>query len=173
MGNVLNVVFGIGIGVVVFVLILLGIQAFYPQMEYTDFCNETSMGVDSFSLYEKCADDITVGECRKTITTKENEINECQKKFEEAMKIYNKNYFIIASIFGAITLLISAFLLNVPNISAGIACAGILTIFVAFVRGWGSTNDKLKFLIGLVLAAVIITLAAFVNSRLKGKRKHF
>ena len=175
MAKVLNAVFGIGIAVVVFILILLGIQAFYPEPRYDTFCNQSHYyaPVSQYG-FEKCYDNITVGECRASsageITANEKEMQKCSQNFDKASRAYNRNFFIITSSFGVIAILTAFFLLSLVNISAGIASAGIVLIMVSFIRGWESTDDKLKFAVGLVIAALVITLAVIVNKKLSKKQ---
>ena len=70
-----------------------------------------------------------------------------------------------------IAVLTAFFLLSLVNISAGIASAGIVLIMVSFIRGWESTDDKLKFAVGLIIAALVITLAVIVNKKLSKKSR--
>jgi hypothetical protein len=170
MAKLLNAVFGIGVAVVVYVLILLGIQAFYPEVRFDDFCNSTVASAP-VSGFEKCFDNMTVGECRSLTDLKKNdEFEKCNNAFMDADKQHNKVFFIIASSLGALVVLVSFFLiswLGMANISAGIACAGIVLIMYAFVRGWVSIDDRIKFGVGIVVAALIIFLAVKVNKMLE------
>ena len=167
MSTVLKAVFGIGIAVVLYILILLGVQAFYPAPDYQNFCNQSEMYYQPVNYgYEKCLDNMTVGECRASMNLQSNEEQiKCQKDYDDASKHYNKNFFIIASIIGALVLISSYFFLRIPNISAGISCSGIILIFWAFVRGWDSTDTKLKFIIALVITIIVITLTVLVNKK--------
>ena len=167
MVRALNTIFGIGTAVVIFILILLGIQAFYPSPQYGNYCNNSYY--EPYSI-EKCPDNITVGECRN-LNIKENnkEIESCYEKFNSVNKIYNKNFFIIASIIGVVLLIISYFLFSFPNIAAGIAFAGIILILTGFIRGWGSTNDMLKFIVGIIIAIIVIFFSVKINKNIKNK----
>jgi VIT1/CCC1 family predicted Fe2+/Mn2+ transporter len=167
MVKVLNIIFGIGIAVVVFILILLGIQAFYPEPKFEDYCNQSMETFYSSTGYESCTDNMTMGECRIAMKSDGNRDQKCVEDFNTANKSYNKNFFIIASIFGVILILIAFFLMNsFTNISAGVACSGIVLIVWAFIRGWSSTDDKLKFAVGLVIAVIVIALTVVVNKKL-------
>ena len=107
MSTVLKAVFGIGIAVVLYILILLGVQAFYPAPEYQNFCNQSDMFYQPVG-YEKCLDNMTVGECRASMNLQSNEEQiKCSKDYDDASKHYNKNFFIIASIIGALVLISS------------------------------------------------------------------
>lgn len=174
MSKVLSAVFGIGIAVVVYVSMLLGIQAFYPAPQYDDFCDEETRYSEPFFGYEGCSDEMTLGECRKQISEGEGgkkEMQKCNEDWNAANEIYSKNFFIIASILGVLAVLISFFIfirvtsITVTNITAGIACSGIVMILFAFMRGWQSTDDKLKFVVGLIIAAIVITLSVILNKR--------
>ena len=175
MSKVLSAVFGIGIAVVVYVTMLLGIQAFYPAPKYEDFCGEDIRYAEPISGYEGCTDDMTMAECRKQIGEKgasTEEVAQCNEDYRAADKSYARNFFIIASILGTIALLVAYFLLNIKslyitNISAGIACSGIVMILWAFMRGWESTDEKLKFVVGLIIAVIIIILTVKLNKREK------
>ena len=169
MAKVLNAVFGIGIAVVIYILMLLAIQAFYPEVRYTDFCNVSMMYPEPICGLEKCQDNITVGECRASMGAEEEARQNCALDFDKANKAYNKIFFIIASILGVITILVAFFLLNTVNISAGIACSGIVLIMYAFIRGWESTDDRLKFVVGLIIAIIVIVLTVIVNKKLATK----
>ncbi len=177
MSKVLSAVFGIGIAVVVYVTMLLGIQAFYPEPDYDDFCGNEPRYEEPVMLYEGCTDDMTLGECRSQISDREGrdtKMEECHEEYRSAEEDYGRNFFIIASILGTIALVVSFFLLNITslyitNISAGIACSGIVMILWAFIRGWESTDEKLKFIVGLIIAVIIITLTIMLNKKTEKK----
>ena len=181
--KVMNLVFGVGIAVIVFLVALLGIQAFYPQPEYEKYCNisiYSAPAVSTFTIYD-CPDNMTVVDCRKLIYEKdmnspetksrEKEQMDCSTKYEEAQNNYGKTYFLIASTLGLIALIVSFFLLGIINISAGVASAGIVLIVVAFTRGWQGTDDVVKFVAGLIIGAVIVFLTLKINKRFSDKKE--
>jgi ABC-type multidrug transport system permease subunit len=67
-------------------------------------------------------------------------------------------------------LVLAYFLSNLPNIGAGIAFAGIVLIIVGFIRGWQSTNDMLKFLIGIIIAVIVIFFSVKTNNKMSKKK---
>jgi hypothetical protein len=168
MTKALNTIFGIGTAVVVFILILLGIQAFYPAPQYEDYCNDTGY-YEPYGL-ETCPDNITVGECRLTIKENEYPQQSCYEEYNQAEKSYSKNFFIIVSILGVILLVISYLLFNLPNIGAGIAFAGIVLIMFSFIRGWQGTDDMLKFFVGLIITTIVIIFSLKTNQRITNKK---
>jgi hypothetical protein len=175
--KVLNFVFGVGIAVIIFIVALLGIQAFYPEPKYDKFCNTSIYSVPAQPVYTvyDCPGNINVTDCIKIINDKDinspqrkaqdAQMQKCSTDYDAASKNYNKTFFLIASILGLLIIIIAFFLLNIINISAGTASAGIVLVAVAFARGWSTTNDTLKFIIGLVIAAVIVFLTIKINHR--------
>jgi hypothetical protein len=167
MAKVLNAVFGIGIAVVIYIVVLLGIQAFYPSVEYGDYCNDTFYAKPVMDFYS-CDNNITVGECRELISEEANyEENErCWEAYDEAQEKYNQNFFIIATLIGTLIIVAAYFFLSITNISAGIACSGIVLILWGFMRGWQSTDNMIKFIVSIIIASVVIFLAVKVNKKL-------
>jgi hypothetical protein len=181
--KVMNLVFGIGIAVIVFIVALLGIQVFYPEPKNEQYCNSSmysAPAISTFTVYD-CPDNMTVVDCRKLINDKQINSPEqkafdkaqqdCNAAYSTATQNYGKTFFLIASILGLIALIASFFLLNRINISAGVACAGIVLIIVAFVRGWSQTNDIFKFVAGLIIGTVIVFLTLKVNDRFSDKEE--
>ena len=175
MSKVLSAVFGIGIAVVVYVTMLLGIQAFYPEPEYNDFCEERTRYAEPLAFMEGCTDDMTVADCRTM--NKEGEMEkddrfQCQDDYNAAGEDYGRNFFIIASVLGLLSMIVSFYLfgltsVTITNISAGVASSGVVMIFWAFVRGWESADEMLKFVVGLVIAMILIFLAVKLNKKHK------
>jgi len=167
MTKVMNAIFGIAIAIIVYIVLLLGIQTFYPEPEYEDYCNETTDFVRPIGLMD-CEDNLTVGEC-KTIV-KEQEINEkesCWDPYDKARDKYEKNLFLIAMIIGLIVIIIALFVLSMTNISAGLIMASVVLIVYGFARGWRAADDRLKFVFALIDAAVIISFAIMLNKKKK------
>jgi len=169
MSKPITAIFGIAIAVVVYVSMLLGIQAFYPEVRYKDYCPEDYRYDRLEFSFENCAEDITVGECRSKIEEKQSGQNECEKQYEAASDVYNKNFFLIASVLGLIAVIIAFVLLNmnlaITNVSLGVACAGIVMILWGFIRGWESADDMLKFIVGLIVAAIVIFMTIKLNKK--------
>jgi len=171
MAKALNVVFGIGIAVVIYIVVLLGIQAFYPTVEYEDYCNDTSYrSMKPIMGFHDCENNITVQECKVLMESPEfyedPQAEDCWQNFDDAEEKYNKNFFIIATLIGTFILIASYFFLSITNISAGIACSGVVLILWGFMRGWESTDHTIKFIISLLIATAVIFLAVKVNKKL-------
>jgi hypothetical protein len=152
MTKVMNVIFGIGIAIILFSLTLLGFHAFYPSPEYDDFCER---GQEILRLEQNITEE--------EITEQE----ECEGEFDNARDNWSRNIFIIAIITGIIVVSASLALLSMISISAGTAMAGIGTIIYGFIVGFDGTSDILRFIIGVVVTAIIITYAVIIHKKSK------
>src|SRR3989338_7021091 len=178
MARIINAAFGIGIAVLIFIVVLLGIQVVYkePKIENFNCTYPYDRPVYAYDI-SFCNENITVKECNALIKEKRidsekirAEYDKCWKEFQDAEKIYGRNVFLIANIAGIIVVIISIFLFSMINISSGIAFSGIALIFYGFARGWQGTGDLLKFITALAVAIIFIILAVFVNQKY-GKEK--
>ena len=180
MARIINAAFGIGIAVLIFIVVLLGIQVVYkePKIENFNCTYSYDRPVYAYDI-SFCNENITVKECNVLIKEKQptnerlqTDYDKCWKEFQDAEKIYGRNVFLIANIAGIIVVIISIFLFSMINISSGIAFSGIALIFYGFARGWQGTGDLLKFVTALIVAIIFIILAVFVNKRyLKNKKE--
>ena len=170
MARVMNVVFGIGIAILIFIVTLLGISVFYPRPEIDDF-NCTELRIERNDI---CTDEMTVGECNELQNTQKieretSEYQKCWDDFSDVRDVYNKNYFIITSIIGFIAIIVSMYLFSLTNIAAGTAFAGLALIVFGFMVGWQSTDDVVKFIVSLIITTVVIVFAVIVNKRYDAK----
>lgn len=173
MAKIMNIVFGIGVAVILYIVVLLGINVFYPSPEWGSYNCTAYPG--EFNVLSSCTSDMTVAEC-KNITTEEQKVqDECNKKFQDDLDIYNKNFLLITNATGMIiivvALLLFLYLSSMINISVGAAFSGLALIFFGFIVGWQSTNDVIKFILALVIAAVIIAFAVIINKKYNRKRR--
>jgi uncharacterized membrane protein len=91
----------------------------------------------------------------------QDQFNKDQQTYQDQMNVYNKNLFIIANIIGIVMFALGFWLvfgiaLASNAVPVGIMIAGLWSIMYGYIRGWGSTNDQLKFFIGLVIAVLVI-----------------
>lgn len=177
--KVMNVVFGIGIAVILFIVVMLGVQVFYKAPVYDDFCNSSRYSSPN-PIYDStiCSENMTVKECNllvkynQTIADKENAyFNECNQKYQDADKVYGRNIFLINNIVGIIFVIASLFLFAMINIAAGTAFAGLVLIIWGFIRGWQGTGDILKFIVAFIVAVLFVYFAVVVNRRYSRKGK--
>ena len=170
MAKVMNVVFGIGIAILIFIVVTLGISVFYPRPEVEDFgCDR--LRIEKIAL---CNDNMTVGECedlrfQQELEESSSEYQECWDEFDDVRDVYNKNYFLITSIVGFVAIIVSMYLFSMTNIAAGTAFSGLALIVFGFMVGWESTDDVIKFIISLIITSIVIAFAVIVNRRYEQK----
>jgi hypothetical protein len=79
----------------------------------------------------------------------------CQKQFNDAHSVYNRNVFMVLVIIGVIILGIGLFL-PIEVLSMGFAWAGVISLIVATIRYWSDANNLAKVIIlALALGALI------------------
>ena len=174
----MNTVFGIGIAIILFIVVTLGVQVFYKAPLQEDFCNYSQYPLAT-PVYDSsiCLDNMTVKDCNILVKEKQTTLDEqnkyfnaCNKAYQDADKTYGRNVFVVNNIFGIIAIIVSLFLFSLANIAAGTAFAGLALIIWGFMRGWQGTGDVLKFVIALIVAILFVTFAVIVNKRYSKKR---
>ena len=181
MARIMNVVFGIGVAIILLIVVLLGINVFYPGPDWQNYNCTEPKPVE----LQVCNPDMSVGDCYTVVAGKQlNEsqtqqqkiFDDCNKKFQSDSDNYNKNFLLITNIAGVIIIIISLlfflYLSSMINMAVGTAFSGLLLIFVGFIRGLQSTNDITKFILSIIIAILIIAIAVIINKRYsKIKRK--
>ncbi|MDD5431245.1 MAG: hypothetical protein PHP03_03430 [Candidatus Pacebacteria bacterium] len=164
MKAIINLILGIGTAVILSSLIVLGIKAFHaePVMpEYNDYSFKAMP-----SAYITCdkADTVCTAAQIKYYEeqrAQQEKFDKENKIYQDEMKIYNRDVFIIANIVGIIIFIVGFLILfNTAIVSqsvpVGIMISGLYGIIYGYARGWNSTNDQLKFFIGLAIAVLVI-----------------
>ncbi len=171
MSKGINAIFGIAVAVVVYLVLILGIQAFYPEPVYEEYCNNTSY--ESKPVWtEGCDYNITVKECldlnnESFIDSRAQARTQCYDTFNEARKDYEGTLFLITATLGILVIIIAFFTLTMINISSGLIMSGVVLIVYGFIRGWSSTNDITKFIFAIIDATIIISFAVYLNKKKK------
>jgi uncharacterized protein (DUF983 family) len=174
MTKVMNVVFGIGIAVILFIVVMLGTQVFCKEPTWEDFNCTSPQPI--YTAMELCPDNITVLQCREMVNSKpvmnnltQAEFDRCNEEYRNSSNEYGKKLFIINNLAGVIAVIVSLFLFSMINIAAGTAFSGLALIVYGFIRGWQGTGDVPKFIVALIVATLFVTFAVVVNRRYSGK----
>ena len=161
--KIINIVVGIATALILGSLIILGIRAFHPEPPQLDY----SSYVKPYPIVEtNCTKGDTECITKRDQYYKDQQVQQeaydkKQKEWTEAMRGYNRDVFIIANIIG-ILVFIGGFLVVFKTdvashgVPIGMMLAGLWGIIYGYARGWWSTNDQLKFFVGLVIAALVI-----------------
>lgn len=161
--KIINIVVGIGTALILGSLIVLGIRAFHPGPTPVDYM---AYSPKVYIPLEECRSSDLDCIAKRDKQIKEQEVqqellNQKQKEYDEAMKQYNRDVFLIANVIG-ILVFIGGFLVvfktDVANhgVPVGIMLAGLWGIIYGYGRGWGSADDQLKFFVGLIVAILVI-----------------
>ena len=92
------------------------------------------------------------------------------------MKQYNRDVFLIANVIG-ILVFVGGFLvifrteIGSNGAPVGMMLAGLWGIIYGYARGWRSTDDQLKFFVGLIIAALVIGGSMWLLERYKRTHK--
>ena len=180
MAKVMNVVYGIGIAIIIYIVVLLGINVFYPSPNFEKYNCTEAKPVE----LQVCDPNMNVGDCYKVVAGKqlnesvsatEKAFKECNDRFAKDEEVYAKNFLLITNAIGVCIIIVSLVLFlyisSMINLSAGTAFAGLMLIFFGFIRGWMATNDKTKFFLAMIIAAVIITFAVIINKKYSKEKK--
>ena len=71
----------------------------------------------------------------------------CSKQYEDVMKVYNRNVFVVFVIAGIVLLIGSVYLAGVEVISLGLAFGGVLALIIGSTRYWSAMDDILRVII--------------------------
>ncbi len=162
----------IAIAVVFVFFVGIGIDTFYKEPEFEDFCEEKLFEPfpRALKIPEECAFVQPSEELKKECTEKEGEIRQkfddegcvesyscetCNKEYRDVLDVYNRNVFIIAVIIGIVTLIVGL-TLQIPSASSGLMGGGILSIVYGIIRYWSALHDYGRFIIlGIALGVLI------------------
>jgi hypothetical protein len=177
-----QVFLAIAIAVVFAFFIGFGIEAFYESPKYEDYCEDTfyekpyprPVAEESTECkYIEPSDELKL-ECKDKGDISANYDEEgciesyycetCSKEFRDVSEVYNRNVFIIATIFGIIAL-VAGILLKITSVSSGLMGGGILTIVYGIIRYWSGLQNYGRF---AVMAIALVILIWLGYKKLKG-----
>ncbi len=80
----------------------------------------------------------------------------CQKQFDSANGLYNRNVFVALVVLGVLSLVAGFFIQNSVAVSLGLSLGGVLSLVIGSTRYWSDMNDYLRVIIlGLALIVLI------------------
>jgi len=178
--KILNLVIGLAIVIVLSGLFTLGIRAFYPAPEAPSTVILTSPPYCSPSEdKEKCGEKLKMWEGQYHTTKAEydslvEKYNQEVKEYKRQVQTRNRDIFIIGNIVGVL-LFIAGFMLTkfsaMTSMAVGIGTilSGLYATIAGYTAGWDSTDDRLKFAIGFVIAVIIVGGSLWIGRYRKDK----
>lgn len=164
--HVLKWVLVVAIVVVLNLFFNFAIKLAYDAPEWDKFCPQQQVTITP-DTQDKCVaaggawtenvapvKPVTVGETQPRGWCDPNFT--CQKNYQAALDVYNRNVFIVLVVAGLISLVIGFFLSNISAVSLGLSLGGVLSFIIGTIRYWSNMDDYLRVIIlGLALAALI------------------
>ena len=171
-----QILLGIGIMIVLVAFVMYSISVFYEEPKYENFCKQSRMPKplnvegkyeytdpypDAESCekvggqwnpnyeYPKCPRDVSCpkGYCDPDFT--------CRKEHETALKIYERNVFMVSATLG-VFILVAGLLLKVETVGLSIMAGGLIILLISIIRYWGELSKYFRvILLGLLLAFLI------------------
>ena len=145
----------------------------YHEPEYETFCPQSQV-IDLIETKEACLEvggqwNANIGMKEPMAVSPENTAKPtgyaqgycdqtftCNKNFQDATELYNRNFFIIFVIVGIASLILSVFLIGSEVVSLGLSFGGVLSLIIGSMSYWSNMNDMLRVVIlGLALASLI------------------
>lgn len=144
---VFKFIYSVFIGVLFSILVGVGIAAFYTEPKAPDYPSALKIpreGGLSSPVFQE-------------LKGEQEKYDNLERNFQNKLKIYNRNVSIIVILLSVFTLTLSLTILNkILFIADGLLLGGILTMFYAIGRGFGSANNKFQFIIVSVSFVVSI-----------------
>ena len=154
--------------IIVNLLFHYAIATVYPKPDVQNFCPTQPATYSNAQVcvanggqwtnYQLSPDQITttihagqpLGSCDANYT--------CQKNFDAAQSIYNRNVFMILVILSVIVLVVGV-VIPVEALSIGFAGAGLISLVIATFEYWSDANNILRLLILILALAFLIWIA--------------
>lgn len=163
----LNVIIGVLIAIALSALLGLGIKAFHPSPAAPNYPGMTTAKP---MCEEKAVDCLrSQQEWDAQYEKVMDERLSLQKEYENKSGKYNRDIFVINNIFGVL-FFIGGFLitklLTVKTafaVGAGMVISGFYAIIIGYAAGWNSTDDRLKFFVGLILFAILVGFSLIIG----------
>lgn len=174
--NFKKIILVLAIVIVLNLFINYGIDTFYKQPKWDDFClaGRSDRSLDAKDKCEAAGGKWTGQEgvdWSKTmkpipVPAEQRDISvpagwcdpdfNCRAGFEKVDNLYKRNVFIILVALGAAVLAGGFFVTQSEAVSLGLSFGGLVSIFIGTVRYWSAMDDYLRFVIlGLTLAVLI------------------
>ncbi len=82
----------------------------------------------------------------------------CQKEYDAATSVYNRNVFVVLTALGALTIIIALFAAIPNSVSSGLLYGGVLSLIIGTMRFWSNMDDYIRFIVTGVVLLLLITI---------------
>lgn len=159
--------FIVGITVVTNLFLAYAVDVVYDQPDYLTFCPDRQVnrliasevaclevggqwneGSPAKMMTPESAMPVSGDYCNTTYT--------CQKQYEEASRVYNRNVFVVFVVVGILLFVGSVSFSGAEVLSLAFSFGGVLAFIIGAVRYWSDMDDILRvFILGIALASLI------------------
>lgn len=160
--KILQFIIGITITVVLCMLVVLGLRIFVPQPtrpSYEDRAVKMSCVANDAACFQQ-----QQAEQERVRLSYEQKT----KQYTSDAKAYSGRIFVAANLVGFLILIVGLllFVANVGNNIAGaVVVSGSFGIIYAYIWGWSGADDGVKFVVGLLVAILVIAAGVVINRR--------
>ncbi len=176
--KVINLILGLATAIIIAALAHLGIKAFHPEPIQPQPDILSAKPFREFNCEKGDKECLAEQNAFYAEQDKQNQVEQLRyRAYEAELKVYNRDFFILANIIG-ILVFVGGFLLifqagiATHSVGLGVMIAGLYNIISGYVRGWDSTNDQLKFFVGLIVAGLIIGGSIWLMQRYAARKKN-
>ena len=171
-----------GIAIVLVLFVFYGIFTFTTAPKWENYCEQRDYGyIDNQTACEHIegakwsayiGKPYPVSEPGRIAPSGYCDVNyQCQKEFQDATSLYNRNVFFASLVAGGISLIVG-FLLAVETVGNGLMVGGIILMIVGTVRYWNDLSNPWKFIIlGIVLTILVLLGYKKLGMAKSGKKK--
>lgn len=198
--NIKNLVFGIAIFILTMFVAIYGINTFYSEPEYSDYCSENRL----FPVLDKNDTRVCPAVCKEMYEINEDgsecvfndcgsgcgpdgvnsfdtlqqcEIvlsgKKCYDLFDDAQEEYSRNVFLIAVPLGILIIALGAYFFSLEAVGVGLMAGGAGTLVYGSGRYWRYADEWVKFSVSLAGLIALIWFAYWFNKKDKNFWKNF
>lgn len=157
----LKVIYMILVGILVSIFVGVGIDAFYTAPEYPKYPEMIVKAPVDGEIDDEAS--------RKVMEDYQKEYDRVDKEH----KIYNRNVSIIAIVSSVLIALVSIILHSKTSvISDGLLLGSVLTLLYSVARGFGSDNEKFRFVITAICLIIVLAIGywKFIRGEIKNSK---
>lgn len=173
---------GIAITIMAVFVVISGINTFYPEPEYSDFCPSVydlyseaecvagegvwkstnypginSKTLDSDGIVIPFENSLESGSCRNDPL--------CSEEYGLARDAHSRNVFLISLFIGIILVFLGIRFFSIKAIGAGIMGGGVITLFYGGIVSWSHSEEWFRFIISLISLAFLVFLAVWFHKQ--------
>jgi len=145
------------------VFLYAGIDTFYPQPQYEDFCPIMPAPTKEAAIDQKsCNLDggnwvlPAVGDSYCEMAYKAPD-QECNTAYNDATQPRQRNTFLMMTVFGFLALLAGMTIKKFPmSVGRGLSYGGVAAMFLGTASYWGSMADYWRFIVSAVILVILI-----------------